>query len=152
MRQANATPLELASRYLSPILSPLATIGIVFIVAVFALLQKEDLRDRLIRLFGSTDLHGPTIAIDDGGRRLSRYLLAQFSINTGFGVIIGVGLFFIGVPNPVLWGILSALLRFVPYIGSFISAVLPLALAAAVDPGWSIGSCGPWRCSWWPSR
>ena len=138
VRQANATPLELASRYLSPILSPLATIGIVFIVAVFALLQKEDLRDRLIRLFGSTDLHRTTIAIDDGGRRLSRYFLAQFSINTGFGVIIGVGLFFIGVPNPVLWGILSALLRFVPYIGSFISAVLPLALAAAVDPGWSM--------------
>ena len=138
VRQANATPLELASRYLSPILSPLATIGIVFIVAVFALLQKEDLRDRLIRLFGSTDLHRTTIAIDDGGRRLSRYFLTQFSINTGFGVIIGVGLFFIGVPNPVLWGILSALLRFVPYIGAFISAVLPLALAAAVDPGWSM--------------
>src|SRR5271165_1225777 len=138
VRQADATPLELASRYLSPILSPLATIGIVFIVAVFALLQKEDLRDRLIRLFGSTDLHRTTSAIDDGARRLSRYFLTQFSINTGFGVIIGVGLFFIGVPNPVLWGILSALLRFVPYIGSFISAVLPLALAAAVDPGWSM--------------
>jgi hypothetical protein len=116
----------------------LATFGIVFVVAVFALLQREDLRDRLIRLVGSSDLHRTTLAIDDGGRRLSRYFLTQLSVNAAFGVVIGVGLLVIGVPNPVLWGILSALLRFVPYVGSFISAVLPLALAAAVEPGWSM--------------
>ncbi len=137
-REPAANPLELANRYLSPILSPLATFGIVFVVAIFALLQQEDLRDRLIRLFGSNDMHRTTIAIDDGGRRLSRYFLTQLCINTGFGVVIGAGLFFIGVPNPVLWGILSALLRFVPYVGSFIAILLPFALAAAVDPGWSM--------------
>ncbi len=134
---AASSPFEIAKTYLAPVLSPLATLGIVFVVAVFALLQQEDLRDRLIRLLGSDDLHRTTVAIDDGGRRLSRYFVTQLSINTMFGVVIGVGLLIIGVPNPVLWGILSALLRFVPYVGSFISAVLPMALAAAVEPGWS---------------
>ena len=133
-----SSPLELAYHYLTPILSPLATLGIVFVVAVFALLQREDLRDRLIRLVGSDDLHRTTLAIDDGGRRLSRYFITQLCVNSAFGVVIGAGLFFIGVPNPVLWGILSALLRFVPYVGSFIAAGLPLALAAAVEPGWSM--------------
>ena len=132
------SPLKIAETYLAPILSPLATIGIVFVVAIFALLQREDLRDRLIRLLGSDDLHRTTVAIDDGGRRLSRYFLTQLSINTAFAVVIGVGLLIIGVPNPVLWGILSGLLRFVPYIGSISSALLPMALAAAVDPGWSM--------------
>ena len=104
----------------------------------FALLQREDLRDRLIRLIGSNDLHRTTVAIDDAGRRLSRYFVTQLSINTLFGLAIGIGLLIIGVPNPILWGILSALLRFVPYVGSIISAVLPLALAAAVEPGWGM--------------
>ncbi len=137
-QQSSSTPFELVQRYLSPVLSPLATFGIVFVVAIFALLQQEDLRDRLIRLFGTKDLHRATVAIDDGGRRLSRYFLTQLCINTGFGCLIGIGLYFIGVPNPVLWGILSTLLRFVPYVGAFISAVLPVGLAAAIDPGWSV--------------
>jgi predicted PurR-regulated permease PerM len=135
---SGASPIELAERYLSPVLSPFATFGIVFIVAVFALLQKEDLRDRMIRLLGANDLHGTTVAIDDGARRLSRYFLTQLIINTAFGIVIGAGLLIVGLPNPVLWGILSALLRFVPYVGSLISAVLPIALAAAVEPGWSM--------------
>ena len=135
---SGTSPLALAERYLAPVLSPLATFGIVFVVAVFALLQREDLRDRLIRLVGSDDLHRTTVAIDDGGRRLSRYFLTQLSVNASFGVVVGLGLLLIGVPNPVLWGILSALLRFVPYVGSFISAVLPMALAAAVESGWSM--------------
>ena len=134
----STNPVEFAERYLTPILSPLATFGIIFVVAVFALMQQEDLRDRMIRLFGSIDMHRTTVAIDDGGRRLSRYFLTQLCINAGFGVVIGAGLFFIGVPSPVLWGILSALMRFVPYVGSFIAILLPFALAAAVDPGWSM--------------
>jgi len=123
---------------LGPVLSPLATIGIVFIVAIFALLQSEDLRDRLIRLIGADDIHRTTIAMDDADSRLRRYFLTQLTVNTTFGIVVGVGLFFIGVPNPVLWGVLSALLRFIPYIGSMISALLPIALAAAVEPGWSM--------------
>jgi predicted PurR-regulated permease PerM len=138
IRQPNPTALDLATRYLSPALSPFATLGIVIIVAIFILLQREDLRDRLIRLIGSGDLHSTTLALDDGARRLSRYFLTQLAINTGFGCVVGIGLYFIGVPHPTLWGILSALLRFVPYIGSLLSAVFPAALAAAVEPGWSM--------------
>jgi hypothetical protein len=132
------TPWQLAEQYISPLISPLATVGIVFVVAVFALLQREDLRDRLIRLTGPNDIHRTTVAMDDAGRRLTRYFLTQLSVNTAFGIVIGIGLYFIGVPKPVLWGLLSAALRFIPYIGSFISAMLPIILAAAVEPGWSM--------------
>ena len=130
--------LSVGERILAPILHPLATLGIILIVAIFTLLQKEDLRDRLIRVFGSSDLHRATAAMDDAGRRLMRYFLTQLGINCSFGAIVGAGLFLIGVPSPVLWGILGALLRFVPYIGSYIAAALPIMLAAAVGTGWSM--------------
>jgi AI-2E family transporter len=90
---------------------PLCDIWDRFIVAVFALLQKEDLRDRLILLVGSDDLHRTTLAIDDGARRLNRYFLTQLIINTAFGIVVGTGLLIIGLPYPVLWGIVSALVR-----------------------------------------
>jgi len=138
VHQPDPSPLELAERFLSPILSPLGTVAIVIVVAIFVLLQQDDLRDRLIRLFGSSDLRRTTVALDDGGRRLSRYFLTQLGINTAFGAIIAVGLFLIGVPSPLLWGVLGALLRFVPYVGAIIAALFPMALAAAVDPGWSM--------------
>ena len=138
VHQPDPSPLDLAERYLSPILSPLGTVGIIFIVAIFILLQQDDLRDRLIRLFGSSDLRRTTVALDDGGRRLSRYFLTQLGINTAFGIIVGCGLFVIGVPSPLLWGVLGGLLRFVPYLGAIIAALFPMALAAAVDPGWSM--------------
>ena len=138
VHQPDPSPLELVERYLSPILSPLGTLGIVFVVTIFVLLQQDDLRDRLIRLFGSSDLRRTTVALDDGGRRLSRYFLTQLGINAVFGTIVGTGLMVIGVPSPLLWGVLAALLRFVPYVGSVIAALFPMALAAAVDPGWSM--------------
>jgi len=131
------SPLALAEQILAPALSPLATAGIIFIVAIFVLLQREDLRDRLIRLAGSRDLHRTTMAMDDAARRLSRYFLTQLGINATFGLIIGTGLFFIGIPSPTLWGVLAALLRFVPYVGSPMAALLPMALGAAIDPGWA---------------
>ena len=130
-------PLEMAGTLLSPTLQPLATAGIVFVVLMFVMMQREDLRDRMIRLAGSADLHRTTVAMDDAAKRLSRYFVAQLALNTAFGVVIGAGLYLIGVPNPVLWGIVSALMRFVPYLGAFLSALLPMALAAAVDPGWN---------------
>jgi predicted PurR-regulated permease PerM len=130
--------LELSRSVLGPVIGPLATLGIILVVAVFALLQKEDLRDRLIRLFGSGDLHRTTAAMDDAGRRLTRYFITQLGLNCGFGVIVGTGLLLIGVPGALLWGILGALLRFVPYIGSYVAAVLPVLLAAAVGTGWSM--------------
>ncbi len=131
-------PVTMAGTLISPILHPLATIGIVFVVLLFLLMQREDLRDRMIRLAGSSDLHRTTVAMDDAAKRLSRYFLVQLGLNAAFGLVVGIGLYVLGVPNPVLWGIFSALMRFVPYVGAFVSALFPLALAAAVDPGWSM--------------
>ncbi|MGH7047246.1 MAG: AI-2E family transporter [Stellaceae bacterium] len=136
--QPTMSALQIGEKVVSPVLSPLATTGIILVVTIFTLLQKEDLRDRAIRLFGARDLERTTVAMTDAGRRLSRYFLTQLGINTSFGVIVGIGLYFIGVPNPVLWGVLGTLLRFIPYIGSWIAAALPIALAAAVAPGWSL--------------
>ena len=130
-------PLELARTILSPVLEPVSNVLIVIIIAVFVLMQREDLRDRLIRLFGSSDLHRTTMAMDDAAIRLGRYFLAQLAINASFGTIIAIGLAVIGVPSPILWGIVGALLRFVPYIGAIIAAIIPAVLAAAVFPGWS---------------
>jgi predicted PurR-regulated permease PerM len=137
IQQPTPAPLEVIQKIIAPLLDPLMTTGIIIIFVVFFLVQREDLRDRLIRLAGSTDLHRATTAIDDAARRLSRYLLTQTALNAAFGVTIGSGLALIGVPNPVLWGILAAALRFVPYIGAFVAAAFPLALAVAVDPGWT---------------
>ncbi len=137
VQSSSSSYLETGRQILEPILSPLATLAIVLIVTIFILIRQEDLRDRLIRLFGSNDLHRTTLAIDDATQRLTRYFLTQAAINVSFGLFVGVGLFFIGLPSPVLWGLLAALLRFVPYVGSITAAVLPIALAAAVDPGWS---------------
>jgi predicted PurR-regulated permease PerM len=137
IQQPVAAPLEVIQKIINPLLDPLTTTGIIIVFVIFFLVQREDLRDRLIRLAGSTDLHRTTTAIDDAGHRLSRYLLTQTALNGAFGITISAGLALIGVPNPVLWGILAAVLRFVPYIGAFIAAAFPLALAVAVDPGWT---------------
>jgi predicted PurR-regulated permease PerM len=137
VHQPDPTALQIAERIISPVVDPLSTTAIVFIVSIFIQLQREDLRDRLIRLFGSSDLHRTTAAMNDAARRLSRYFLTQLAINAAFGVITGTGLFFIGIPSALLWGILGMMLRFVPYIGPPLAAIFPLALAAAVEPGWS---------------
>jgi predicted PurR-regulated permease PerM len=131
-------PVQILQSILSALLPPLATTAIVVVFVVFILLQRGDLRDRFISLIGSHDLHRTTKALDDAAFRLSRYFLALTGINAAFGIAIAIGLTLIGVPNPVLWGIVGAVLRFVPYVGAFIAAFLPLALAAAVDPGWSM--------------
>ena len=138
VRQPDLTPVELARRFLLPVVHPLATVFITLVVVIFILLQREDLRDRMIRLFGARDLHRTTVAMDDAARRLSRYYLTQLALNGSFGVVTALVLWAIGLPSPLLWGIFAAVMRFVPYVGSFAAAVLPVALAAAVDPGWSM--------------
>ncbi len=138
VHQPDPTPAQVARDMLLPVLEPLATMGIVFVVLIFILMQREDLRDRMIRLFGASDLHRTTVAMDDAARRLSRYFLTQLALNASFGVVAGIGLWAIGVPSPALWGVFAALMRFVPYIGSFVAAAPPILLAAAVDPGWSM--------------
>jgi predicted PurR-regulated permease PerM len=138
VREPVPTPFELARRALSPAISPLETAFIVFVVMVVILLQRDDLRNRAIRLFGSRDLHRTTLVMDEAAQRLSRYFVSQLGVNAGVGLVIGAGLSVIGVPSPLLWGILAALLRLVPYVGIWIAAVLATALAAAVSPGWSM--------------
>lgn len=130
-------PVETIGRYLTPVLHPLLIAGLVAIYVVFMLMQREDLRNRAIRLFGAGDLHRSTAALDDAARRLSRYLVSQISVNTGAGLVMGLGLAWVGVPSPILFGIMFGCLRFVPYVGAPLAAAAPLALAAAVSPGWS---------------
>lgn len=134
---SKTAPTTILEKFLSPVLSPLATLGIVLVITLFILLQRDDLRDRFIRLVGARDLHRTTVALDEAVKRLSKYFLAQLALNTAFGVVIAVGLYFIGLPSPVLWGVVAGLCRFIPYIGAWIAAAFPLVLAAAVDPSWS---------------
>ncbi|MBR0951995.1 AI-2E family transporter [Bradyrhizobium canariense] len=138
VRQPDPGALESLRTLISPLVHPLATTGIIIIFVVFILLQREDLRNRLIRLAGSYDLQRTTAALDDAARRLSRLFLTQIILNSAFGVVIGLGLWVIGTPSAIVWGILATVLRFVPYIGAVIAAAFPLALAVAVDPGWSM--------------
>jgi len=138
VRQPDPSALESLQSLISPLLHPLATTGIIIIFVIFILLQREDLRNRLIRLAGSHDLQRTTAALDDAAGRLSRLFLIQLLLNGTFGVVIGLGLWLIGIPSAILWGILAAVLRFVPYIGAAIAAAFPLALAVAVDPSWSM--------------
>ncbi|MFB0487506.1 putative PurR-regulated permease PerM [Methylobacterium sp. OAE515] len=136
---ARASVVETLQTFAGPLVHPLATTGLILIFTIFILLQREDLRNRAIKLAGgSGDLRRTTAAIDDATSRLSRFFLAQLALNIAFGVVIGFGLWIIGVPSPTLFGVLAAILRFVPYIGAAISALLPLILAAAVDPGWTM--------------
>lgn len=120
-----------------PLVSPIATTGLVVVVVVFMLLERSELRDRFIKLVGSDDLHRTTQVLQEAGRRVGRYLLIQLTVNVIYAVPIGLGLWLIGVPNALLWGLLTLVLRFVPYIGSILSAAFPLFLAFAVSPGWS---------------
>jgi predicted PurR-regulated permease PerM len=137
---SKTSSVGMLERFLSPVLSPIATLGIVLVIALFILVQQDDLRDRFIRLVGARDLHRTTVALDEAVRRLSKYFLAQVALNSAFGVVIAVGLYFIGLPSPVLWGVVAGLCRFIPYIGAWIAAALPLILAAAVDPSWSMAA------------
>jgi len=137
VQEPEPTPLELFRRALTPVLEILANAGIVVVFVFFILIERDHLRDRLIRLAGSSDLQRTTDAMNDAASRLSRYLLTQTALNACFGIVVGTGLWLIGIPSPAVWGLLAGLLRFVPYIGAFIGAAFPLALAIAIDPTWS---------------
>ncbi len=120
----------------TPALAPLGRAGIVVLFTVFMLLKREDLRNRLLRLAGLSQLNLMTQALDDAARRVSRYILMQFLVNAAFGVLFGLGLYWIGVPNPALWGVVAGILRIVPYVGTLVAAMLPVALSLAVFDGW----------------
>jgi len=130
--------LEYYQRVVTPLLGPTAQTGLILILVIFILLQREELRDRLIRVFGGEDFERTTAAMSDAAGRLSRLFLTLTGMNIVYGAVIAAVLWLIGIPSPILWGILAGLMRFVPYIGSIIAAVFPVLLAAAVDPGWSL--------------
>jgi hypothetical protein len=106
------------------------------VFVIFMLLQQEDLRDRVIRLVGWRQLNVTTKALDEAGQRMSRYLLAQLVVNGAYGILATIALYFLGVPNPILWGVLAALLRYIPYLGIWIAALMPAAVVFAIEPGW----------------
>ena len=121
----------------TPILGPLGSAALVLLLLIFMLLQREDLRNRLIRLIGQGRISATTLAMDDAGSRVSKYLLMQLVVNVTYGIPVAVGLYFIGVPNAVLWGALATVMRFIPYIGPWIAAAFPILLSLAVAPSWT---------------
>ncbi|MET0543469.1 MAG: AI-2E family transporter [Variovorax sp.] len=137
VEEKKPSAFQQAIEWLEAASGPLAKAGIVLVFVVLVLLDRLDLRDRLLRLWGGS-MHRSTDAMDEAGERISKYLTMQLVVNMSYGVPMAAGLWFIGVPGALLWGALAAVMRFVPYLGPMISAVFPLALAFAVDPGWSM--------------
>ena len=131
-----------------PLLEPLATAGLVAVLVIFLLIRREDMRDRLISLLGRGRLTLTTKALDEAGDRISRYLLMQLIINSSFGAAVALGLFVIGVPYAPLWGFLAAVLRYIPYLGPWLAAAIPLALSILVTR--AAGRRRFWwlACSW----
>lgn len=117
-------------------LGPLGTGALVFLLATFMRLKRQDLQGRLIRLIGQGKISATTRAMEEAGTRVRHYLLMQLVINVTYGIPLAIGLYFIGVPNALLWGALAAGLRFIPYIGPWIATVFPILLSLAVAPGW----------------
>ncbi|MEO6053535.1 MAG: AI-2E family transporter, partial [Chthoniobacterales bacterium] len=134
----HSNPLSVAQMVMAPLLGPIGTAGLVALLVIFMLFKREDLRRRFIRMIGLGRINMTTRAMDDAGARVARYLSRLLMVNLSFGVIIAIGLFFIGIPNAILWGCLAALLRFIPYIGCWIAAIMPLALSLAVSTSWAV--------------
>lgn len=130
--------IQMLRGYIGPLVSPLGSAIIVIVFVIFMLLNREDLRDRLIRLIGQGQLSVTTQALDDAASRVSRFLFMQFIINGSLGTLLAIGLYFIGLPNAILWGALAAILRFIPYVGPWLAAAMPVALSLAVFNNWTL--------------
>lgn len=133
-----ANPLELTQVLVAQLVGPLGTAALVLLLVIFLLLKREDLRSRLIRLIGQGRISSTTQAMDDAGTRVRRYLLMTLVVNVTYGIPVAVGLYFIGVPNAILWGASATVLRFIPYVGPWIGAGIPTLLSLAVSPGWTM--------------
>ena len=138
IEKSENNPFQLVRVVLSPLLGPLGTAALVMLLVIFMLLKREDLRSRIIRLIGQGHISATTRAMDDAGTRVARYLLMQLVVNLTYGILVAIGLYFIGVPNALLWGAFATVLRFIPYVGPWIGATLPIALSLAVSPGWTM--------------
>ena len=131
------TPVERLQGAIEEVFEPLASFVIVMVLVAFMLGQREDLRDRIIRLIGASNVTMTTRLMDEAGHRVSQFLVWQTFINLAFGTLVGIGLYWIGVPYAALWGGMTSLLRFVPFVGTLLSSFLPAALAFAIFPGWA---------------
>ena len=136
VKTSEDNPMEIMQTIIAPVLGPLGTAALVMLLVIFMLLQREDLRSRLIRLVGQGRISATTRAMDDAGNRVSRYLLMQLVVNVTYGIPVAIGLYFIGVPNAILWGGFAAMLRFIPYVGPWIAAAIPILLSLAVSASW----------------
>jgi predicted PurR-regulated permease PerM len=121
---------------LGPLVQVLATAGLVIVLVIFMLLRKRELRNRFIVLCGYSRMPTATRALDEAAERISRYLLMQTIINGTYGGAVGIGLYFLGLPYALMWGFLATLLRFIPYVGPWLGALMPILLSLAVFPGW----------------
>lgn len=133
---SKASPLQWVRGILAPVLGPLGTSALVTLLVILMLLKREDLRSRLLRLIGQDRLIATTRAMDDAGVRVAKYLRTQLALNAMYGMLVALGLSLIGVPNAPLWGVSAAVLRYIPYVGPWIGATIPVALSLAVAPGW----------------
>jgi predicted PurR-regulated permease PerM len=138
IREPNFGPLDPVISAVAMLIHPLTQLGIVILMVVLILFNREDLRNRLVRLAGTGDIHRTTIALDEAGDRLSSLFTTQLLINGLTGAFIGIALAVIGIPGAILWGVLTAVMRFVPYVGVFMSAVFPIIIAAAIGEGWTL--------------
>ena len=131
-------PMEQLGMVLGTLAGPFGTAALVLLLLFCMLIQRENLRGRLIRLIGSGNISATTRGMDDAAQRVSKYLLMQLIVNASYGVVIAVGLFFIGVPNPLVWGVLATVLRFIPYVGAWIAMGFPIALSLAASTTWTM--------------
>lgn len=133
-----SSPLAALISLMESLVSPLASSALVLVVVVFVLLEREQVRDKFVRLIGTSDLHRTTLLLEEAADRVGHYLLTQLLVNTIYAIPIALGLWVLGIPNPLLWGMVSLVFRFVPYFGPVMSSVIPLLLAIAVTPGWTV--------------
>ncbi len=138
IKQEDLRSLTTLLAYAKLTLAPLATLGLTFLFTIFILLQYNDLRDRVVFLFGPSEIGRTTQAFNEAAHDLSKFFRLQAGLNLSFGIVVGLALWLIGLPNPVLWGALAAVSRFVPYVGGIVAAVGPILIAASVDPGWGM--------------
>lgn len=132
------TPFEFIARLGLPLAALLVVIAAIIVISTLMLLQRDDLRDRIVRLVGERRIHVTTQAMDDAAGRVSRYLLTLLVVNVCYGAPLGVALYFLGIPNALLWGLLGTVLRFIPYIGAPAAAIMPITLAFAISEGWEL--------------
>ena len=137
VKESPATPLEAFAEFIAPVAKPVAMTLAVIIFTILMLLNRENMRERVIALLGPGRIHLMTKAMAEASYRVSRYLMTQLVVNAVFGIPFGIALYLIGIPNAVLFGLLGMVLRFIPYAGVWIAVAMPAVLACAISDSWT---------------